>query len=390
MTRSPGYLRNFTFNGVSRREFTSAEPFTGSTLRVSVSATPGCRKLRICGILASASKPCCRIAPGEITPMAPTWLLRLLALPLGIALWPVAAQDYPSKSLRLIVPVAPGGGTDILARLLARKLGDLYGQQVVVDNRPGAGTVIGSDLLAKSPPDGYTLSVQINALAANHTLYAKLPYDTLKDFAPVVLVASTPNVLVAHPSLPAKSVRQFVSLARARPGEIAYASSGVGGAAYLATEMLKLHTGIKMIHVPYKGTVPALTAIISGEAQVMVAALPGAIPFIKAGRVRALGVTGAQRAAATPELPTMIEAGLPGYEFSTWYGVFAPGGTPRDIVAKLNAAVTKMLAQQDFRAQLAREGLDPVGGTPEAFDTYFRAEVEKLGAVIRASGATAD
>jgi len=301
-----------------------------------------------------------------------------------------AAQEYPARSMRLIIPVAPGGGTDILGRLMARKLSEMYGQQVVVDNRPGAGTVIGSDLLAKSPPDGYTLSVQINALAANHSLYAKLPYDTLRDFTPVVLMASTPNVLVVHPSLPAKTVPQFVALARARPDQIAYASSGSGGAAYLAAEILKLNTGIRMIHVPYKGTVPALYAIISGETQAMVAALPGTIPFIHAGRVRALGVTSAQRAPSMPELPTMIEAGIRGYEFSTWYGLFAPGGTPRDIVAKLNAAVIKIIAQPEVKAQFARDGLDPAGGTPESFDSYFRAEVEKLGAVIRASGARAE
>ena len=322
--------------------------------------------------------------------MASTWWVRLLAPMLCMAAVTAGAQEYPSRSLRLIVPVAPGGGTDILGRLLARKLNELYGQQVVVDNRPGAGTVIGSDLLAKSPPDGYTLSLQINALAANQTLYAKLPYDTLKDFSPVVLAASTPNVLVVHPSLPVKSVREFVALARARPGQIVYASTGVGGAAYLATEMLKLNTGIKMVHVPYKGTAPALNAIISGETQAMVAALPGTLPFIQAGRVRALAVTGAQRAPAMPEIPTMMEAGIRDYEFSTWYGLFAPGGTPRDIVLKLNAAVARILGQPDFRAQLARDGLDPAGGTTESFENYFRAEIEKLGAVIRASGARAE
>ena len=320
--------------------------------------------------------------------MASTGFLRLLLPLLWIA--SAAAQDYPSRSLRLIIPVAPGGGTDILGRLLARKLSEMYGQQVVVDNRPGAGTVIGSDLLAKSAPDGYTLSVQINALAANHSLHAKLPYDTLKDFTPVVLVASTPNVLVVHPSLPVKSVREFLVLARARPDQIAYASTGVGGAAYLATELLKLNTGIRMIHVPYKGTAPALNALISGETQAMVAALPGTISFIHAGRVRALGVTSAQRAPTMPELPTMLEAGIPGYEFSTWYGLFAPGGTPRDIVLRLNAAVVKILAQQDVRKQFARDGLDPAGGTAEWFDSYFRSEVEKLAAVIRASGARAE
>ncbi|MEO7726863.1 MAG: tripartite tricarboxylate transporter substrate binding protein [Burkholderiales bacterium] len=322
--------------------------------------------------------------------MAANRLLLLTASLLALAAVTACAQEFPSRSLRLIIPVAPGGGTDILGRALARKLSELYGQQVVVDNRPGAGTVIGSDLMAKSPPDGYTMSLQINALAANQTLYAKLPYDTLKDFAPVVLIASTPNVLVAHPSLPVKSVREFIALAQARPDQIAYASTGFGGAAYLATELLKLNTGIKMIHVPYKGTAPALNAILSGEAQVMVAALPGAIPFIQARRVRALGVTSAQRAPAMPELPTLMEAGVRGYEFSTWYGLFVPGATPRDIVTKLNAAVLRILGQADFKAQLTRDGLDPIGGTPESFDVYFRAEVEKLGAALRAAGAKAE
>ena len=312
-----------------------------------------------------------------------------------VLLFPVAAptalaQDYPARSLRLIVPFTPGGGTDIMGRLLARKLGEMFGQQVVVDNRPGAGTVIGSDLLAKSPPDGYTLILQINALAANQSLYAKLPYDTLKDFLPVILVGSTPNVLVVHPSLPARSVQDFVALAKARPDQIAYASSGIGGAAFLATELFKLKTGVRMIHVPYKGTAPALQSIISGETQAMVAALPGTIPFIQATRVRALGITGAQRAGSAPQIPTMLEAGIAGFEFSTWYGLFVPAGTPRDIVLKLNAAVTKVLGQPDFKAQLAREGLDPAGGTPESFDSYFRAEVEKLAAVIKASGARAE
>jgi tripartite-type tricarboxylate transporter receptor subunit TctC len=307
-----------------------------------------------------------------------------------IMLTAASAQEFPSRALRLIVPVAPGGGTDILGRLLARKLGELYGQQVVVDNRPGAGTVIGSDLMAKSPPDGYTMSLQINALAANQTLYAKLPYDTLRDFAPVVLIAATSNVLVVHPSLPVRSAPEFVALARARPDQIAYASTGVGGSEYLATELLKLNTGIKMVHVPYKGTAPALHAILSGEAQAMVAALPGTIPFIQAGRVRALGVTSAQRAPAMPELPTLMEAGVRGYEYTTWYGLFVPGATPRDVIAKLNAAVMRILGQADFRAQLARDGLDPIGGTPESFEAYFRAEVEKLGAALRAAGAKAE
>jgi tripartite-type tricarboxylate transporter receptor subunit TctC len=297
------------------------------------------------------------------------------------------AQEYPSKPVRIIVAVAPGGGADITARQLARKLGESFGQQVIVDNRPGGGTVIGTDFVAKSAPDGYTLLMQVNTLAANHSMHAKLPYDTLKDFAPVVLVASTPNVLVVHPSLPAKTVKEFVTLARSKPDQITYASSGQGGAAFLATELLKLKTGIRMLHVPYKGTIPALIAMLSGEAQCMVASLPGTIPYIRAGRVRALAITSAQRASVTPEIPTMLEAGIADYEFATWYGLFAPGRTPRDITAKLNASVNSLLKQQDLRTQLAREGLEPAGGAQEAFDDYFRKEVEKLRAVIRASGA---
>lgn len=309
------------------------------------------------------------------------------ALACGMLVCAVHAQDYPSRPVRLVIAIAPGGGTDILARQMARKLGETFGQQVIVDNRPGGGTVIGTDFVAKSASDGYTLLMQINALAANHTLVAKLPYDTLKDFAPVVLIASTPNVLVVHPSLPVKSVKEFVALARAKPGEIAYASSGHGGAAFLATELLKMKAGIAMLHVPYKGTIPALTAMLSGEAQCMVASLPGTIPYIQSRRVRALGITSARRAPASPGIPTMIEAGIADYEFATWYGLFAPGRTPRDVVAKLNTAVNNNLKQTDMRAQLARDGLDPVGGTVESFEDYFRGEVEKLRQVIRASGA---
>jgi tripartite-type tricarboxylate transporter receptor subunit TctC len=300
------------------------------------------------------------------------------------------AQEFPSRPIRLVVAVAPGGGTDILARHLARRLAEPFGQQIVVDNKPGGGTVIGSDFVAKSTPDGYTLLMQVNSLAANHTLFDKLPYDTQKDFAPVVLIAATPNVLVTHPSLPVKTAKDFVALARAKPGDIVYASSGHGGAAFLAAEMLKLKTGIRMLHVPYKGTIPALTAMLSGEVQCMVASLPGTIPYIHAKRVRALGVTSAKRANAMPDIPTMLEAGIGGYEFTTWYGMFAPGRTPREVISKLNGAVNALLKQADFRAQLAREGLDASGGTVESFDEYFRVEITRLREVIRASGAKAE
>ena len=297
------------------------------------------------------------------------------------------AQEYPVRAVRVIVPFTPGGGTDLMARITAAKLGQLFGQQFVVDNRPGAGTVVGSEIAARAPGDGYTLILQVNSLAANHTLYPKLPYDTLHDFIPVVLIGDTPNVLVIHPSMPPRSVGEFVALARRRPDEIVYASSGVGGASFLATEYFKMLTGAKMLHVPYKGTAPALSAILAGEAQAMIAAAPGTISFIKDGKLRALGVTGADRWPVMPELPTLKEAGVKDFEFTTWYGLFAPRGTPPEIVMKLNATVNRMLAMPDVKEQMRRGGFQAAGGTSESFATYFRGEVEKLGKVIRATGA---
>jgi tripartite-type tricarboxylate transporter receptor subunit TctC len=229
--------------------------------------------------------------------------------------------------------------------------------------------------------------MQVNSLAANHTLYPKLPYDTLKDFIPIVLVGSTPNVFVIHPSMPVKNAAEFVALAQRRPDEISYASSGVGGASYLATEYFKMLTGVKMLHVPYKGTAPAIAAILSGEAQVSIAAAPGTISFIKSGKLRALGVTGAQRWPVFPELPTLEEAGIKGFEFETWYGIFAPRGTPAAVVTKLNATVNKLLSMPDVKEQLQKGGFEIAGGTPESFAAYFQSEIEKLGNVIRTTGA---
>ncbi len=317
-----------------------------------------------------------------------TFLSLMVLLPiLSAASSSAISQQYPTRTVRIVVPFTPGGGTDIVARLMAAKLTEAFVQQVIVENRPGAGTVIGSEIVAKSAPNGYTLILQVNSLAANHTLYRKLPYDTLRDFVPIILVASTPNVLVVHPSLPVNNVREFIALAKRRPDEIAYASSGVGGASYLATEMFKFDVGIKMVHVPYKGTVPAVTAIISGETQAMIAALPGTVPNIKAKQLRAIAVTSLKRAPAMPELPTVDESGVKGFEFATWYGLFAPSGTSPDIVAKLNTFINRILTLPDVKEQFARQGLDPAGGTPEQFAAYFKTEVEKLGKVIRATGA---
>lgn len=302
----------------------------------------------------------------------------------------VHAQAYPAKPVRIVVGVPPGGGTDILGRMLARKLTEAMGQQFVVENRPGAGTVLGAEMVAKSAPDGYTLLLGINALAANHTLYKKLPYNTLRDFAPIILAAATPNILVVHPSLPAATTRDFLALARARPNQIAYASSGNGSAAYLAAELFKLATGLRMIHVPYKGTAPALTGLIAGETQAMVAALPGTIPFLKERRLRALALTSARRAPTMPEIPTLAEAGIKGAEFDTWYGFFAPAGTPGEIISRLNSSIKALLLSSDVKQQLTAQGMDAVGNTPAEFEKYFRAEVENLAKVIRAAGATVE
>jgi tripartite-type tricarboxylate transporter receptor subunit TctC len=300
------------------------------------------------------------------------------------------AQEYPARAVRIVVPFTPGGGNDIMARLIGRKLSDALGQQFVVDNRPGSGSVIGSEIVARAPGDGYTLMVTNNALAVNHTLYPKLPFDTLKDFTPIVLAASTPNVLLVHPSLPAKTTREFVALAKARPGDIVYSSAGAGSTSFLAAELFKLLTHTRMLHVPYKGTAPAMTAVLSGETQSLVAALPATVPYIKAGRLRALGVTSAKRATGMPEIPTLQEGGIKDYEFETWYGMFGPATMPGEVVNRLNASVIRALAAGDVREQLARQGIDPLGSTPAEFDRYFRADVVRLAKVIRASGAKPD
>ena len=320
------------------------------------------------------------------------WRVRFCVAVSLLAACAAAAQpqqmpNYPLKPVRIIVAFAPGGGTDIVARILARHLSEMYRQQVFVENRPGAAGNLGADLVAKSAPDGHTLLLTVNALAANSTLYPKLPFDTIRDFSTVALVGATPNALAVHPSLPAKTAREFVALAKAKPDQIAYASTGTGGAAFLATEMFKLLTYIRMLHVPYKGAGPALIGILSGEAQAIIAALPPTVPYVRQGKLRALGITSLKRASFAPELPTLIEAGIKGMIFETWYGLFAPSGVPRDVVIKLNASVATLLGSAEFLDQLARQGIEPAGGTPESFEKFFREEIERLGKVIRTSGA---
>jgi len=298
-----------------------------------------------------------------------------------------AAADYPTKPIRLVVPFSPGGGNDIVARFVAQRLTEAFGESAVVDNRPGAGSTLGTDLVAKSAPDGYTLLVTHNAIAINQTLYSKLSYDTVRDFVQVIEVGTTTNTLVVNPNVPARSVKELIALAKAKPGSLNYASTGAGGTSMLAMEYFKLETGTNIVHIPYKGTAPALTDVVAGQVQCMISALPGTIPFINSKRVIALATTGKQRSAFAKDLPTLNEAGIKGYEFDTWYGVHAPSKTPKAIIAKLNETINKALARDDMKHQLFTQGLEAVGGTQEQFAQTVRSEVRKMGRIIKASGA---
>ena len=299
---------------------------------------------------------------------------------------PVAA--YPSKPVRLVVPFTPGGSTDILARAVGQKLSESWGQPVVVDNRPGAGGIIGMETVAKAAPDGYTLVMgHIGTLAANPALYKTLPYDPVKDFAPCTLIARVPNVLVVGPAVPSRSVAELIALAKANPGKLDYGSGGNGSAAHLATEYFKLKAGVDLQHIPYKGTAPALQDLLGGQIALMMTGLPPVLPHVKAGRLRILGVASAQRLKMFPDIPTIAESGVRGFEATQWYGILAPAATPKDVVAKLNREFVKALTDPVVAAKLASEGADPAGGTPEQFATFIASEIELWGKVIRATGA---
>ena len=318
------------------------------------------------------------------------FLFALWAVPDAATAAAAAAGSYPTRPIRLIVPFPPGGGNDIVGRLVASKLGEGLGQQVVVDNRGGAGGTIGSDIAAKAPPDGYTLLVNNISLAVNHTLFRKLPYDTLKDLAPVSMIGRQANLVVVHALLNAKSVKELLDLARAKPGGIRYGSGGVGTASHLATEMLKLMTRTEMVHVPYKGLGPALTDLTGGRIELIVSTMASALPQIKAGKLRPLAVTTAQRTPFYPEVPTLNEAGVKGYEFSTWYGLLAPARTPAPVVERLNAETHKALASAALKEQFGAQGLEAAASTPQEFGRYLRSEVDKWAKVVKASGATTE
>lgn len=303
-------------------------------------------------------------------------------LPLAV----VGQSAYPSKPVRFIVPSAAGGGTDIVTRVIAQKLSDALGQQFIVENRPGAGQMIGIELAAKSPADGYTLLMASSTLAINPLMYKKVSYDAVRDFTPITQAATLPNVLVVHPSLPVHTVAELVALAKQRPGQINFASAGIGTSPQMSVELLKSMTGIDLVHIPYKGTTPGVVDLLAGQVSVMAPNMLTALPHIKAGKLRALGVTSAKRSEALPEVPTIAEAGLPGYESVQWYGVLAPAGTPREIVARLHAEIVRALQLPEVKERLAADGAEPVGDSPEAFAALIKSEIEKWAKVAKAAG----
>lgn len=298
-----------------------------------------------------------------------------------------AGTDFPTHPLRLISPFAAGGGNDILSRTLGMEMSKGLGQSIVVDNRPGANTIVGMEIVAKATPDGYTLIMTSSTQAINATLYPKLPYDSVRDFAPVSLVASSPLIIAVYPGLAVRNVQELIALAKAKPEQVLYPSAGTGNATHLAGELFNVMAGVKLGHVPYKGAGPGMNDLIAGRLQTVFATAPSVMPSIKAARLRAIAVTGSTRSAIIPELPTVAESGVPGYEASTWYGLLAPARTPRPVVARLNAEAKKALATPEVKERLIAQGVDPVGNSPEAFSAYVRSEVTKWAKVIKLSGA---
>lgn len=299
-----------------------------------------------------------------------------------------AAQSYPSKPVRLIVPFAPGGPADIQARLIGPKLTEAWGQPVVVENRAGGNTIIATDLTARSEPDGHIVQVISAGFAINVSLYSKLPYDSLRDFAFVTQLTSGPAIVVVHPSLPVRSVKELIQLARSRPGQLTYASAGLPS--QLAVELFKVMTGTDLVHVPYKGAAPAMIDLIAGHVQVSFPTISGAFAHVQSGRLRALATTGAKRAPAASDLPTMAEAGVPGYEATNWFGTAVPSKTPPAIVSKLSQDIGRVLLLPDVRERLLSQGMEPVSNTPEEYSTYVRSEMTKWAKVVKASGAKAE
>ncbi|MBI3935682.1 MAG: tripartite tricarboxylate transporter substrate binding protein [Betaproteobacteria bacterium] len=310
----------------------------------------------------------------------------LLALAAVLTAAAAHSQGYPTRPVRIVVPYAPGGNTDFTARAIAAKLTDVFGQQIVVDNRPGGATNIGSELVAKAAPDGYTLLMGGASNAINMSLFARPPYDTQRDFAPITLCVKGANVLTVHPSLPARTLKELIALARQRPGQLNFASSGLGGSNHMAGELFKLVARINVVHVPYKGNAPALTDTIAGNVEMMFSGVPLLLPHLQSGRLRAIAIGSLKRFAAIPNVPTFDESGLKGYEATTWFGLMAPSKTPRDIVARFSTESAKVIASADIRERFIQAGLEPIGNTPEEFGRFIRDETAKYAKVVKAAG----
>jgi len=321
-----------------------------------------------------------------------TALFAMLALTAGLAAWSTAsAQAYPARPIRFVIPYPPGGASDVTARTLGAKMAETWGQQVLVDNRAGANGIIALELAAKAPPDGYTiLMANLGPNAINPSVYTKLPYDPIKDFSPVTLTTLVPQLLVVHPSLPAKSVQELVALAKTRPTQLSFASAGIGASNHLSGELFRMMAGIKLTHVPYKGDTPAMTDIIAGQVAIMFPTAIAATPHVKSAKLRALAATSAKRIASMPDLPTVAESGIAGFEAVSWGGVMAPAGTPKDIVAKLHAEITRILGLPDVRERLSGLGAEIVASTPAEFAAYLRSEIDKWSKVARAANVKLD
>ena len=300
------------------------------------------------------------------------------------------AQTYPSKPIRIVVPYPPGGFNDTLGRTLAAKFTEAWGQPSFVENKPGANTVIGVDHVAKSAPDGYTLLIVAFPFAVTPSLLKNMPYDTVKDFAPIAWAAVSPNALVVNPGVPVKSVAELIALAKAKPGSLSYASTGNGSSNHISMELFKSLAGVDIVHIPYKGSGPAVTDLLGGQVHVMFDNAPNVMPHVRAGKLRALAMSGAKRSSFAPDIPTVAEAGVPGYEVAVWFGVVAPAGTPREIVQKLNAEVLKILAMPDVRERFQSQGVEPVGSTPEQFGEHIKSQMAKWAKVVQDAGVKAE